>query len=229
MTNSWIVKLQPSPGHSAGLKPNEFAISNHQSRQRLLIPRVAVGSCVARTLSPACRPTDSNPRMRIYPTGTSIRELCFGSLVFLHLVPIFKPISDRVASKSRPTLLRKHPDRPQPRLDQLRPSRDRKLRAPQPKTVLAFRIQMHFCWNPGLLQRDVVNQRVVDTVHGIILGLQQKRRRRLAGDRNIRIQLKLRRMKSRDVPDKGPPRNPGGSFLCPPHLQPDTNVCRNAC
>jgi hypothetical protein len=33
---------------------------------------------------------------------------------------------------------------------------------------------MHFYWNPGLLQRNVVNQRVVDAVHGIIPGLHQK-------------------------------------------------------
>ena len=50
---------------------------------------------------------------------------------------------------------------------------------------------MHFCRDPGLLQRDVVNQRVVDTVHGIILGVQQKSRRRPARHRDIGIQLKL--------------------------------------
>ena len=57
--------------------------------------------------------------------------------------------------------------------------------------MLAFRIQMHFCRDPSLLQRDVVNQRVVDTVHGIILGVQQKSRRRPARHRDIGIQLKL--------------------------------------
>ncbi len=55
---------------------------------------------------------------------------------------------------------------------------------PQPEGVPALRVQMHFHRNPGVLQRDVINQRVVDAVHVIILGLQQKGRRRLAGDGN---------------------------------------------
>jgi hypothetical protein len=45
--------------------------------------------------------------------------------------------------------------------------------------------------HPCVLQRDAVNQRILDSVHRIILGLQQKGRRRLACDRNTRIQLKL--------------------------------------
>ena len=88
-------------------------------------------------------------------------------------------------------LLRNHPDRPQPRLHQLRPSRYRKLRAPQPKRMPALRVQMHLHGNPSLLQRNVVSQRVVYVVHVVILRLQQKRRRRLAGDRNIGIQRKI--------------------------------------
>ena len=36
--------------------------------------------------------------------------------------------------------------------------------------------------NPGLLQSNVVNQRVVHVVHVVILVLQQKRRRRLTAD-----------------------------------------------
>jgi hypothetical protein len=39
--------------------------------------------------------------------------------------------------------------------------------------------------NPGVLLRNVVNQRLVYTVHVVILRLQQKGRRRLAGDMNI--------------------------------------------
>ena len=88
-------------------------------------------------------------------------------------------------------LLRNHPDRPQPRLHQLRPSRDRKLRAPQPKRMPALGVQMHLHWNPSLLQRNVVSQRVVHVVHVVILSLQQKRRRRLAGHRNFGIQRKM--------------------------------------
>src|SRR6266480_3194144 len=88
-------------------------------------------------------------------------------------------------------LLRNHPNRPQPRLHQLRPSRDRKLRAPQPKRMPALGVQMHLHWNPSLLQRNVVSQRVVYVVHVVILSLQQKRRRRLAGHRNFGIQRKM--------------------------------------
>jgi hypothetical protein len=50
---------------------------------------------------------------------------------------------------------------------------------------------MHFYGDAGVLQRNVVNQRVVDTVDGIILSLQQEGRRGLASDTDIRIQLKL--------------------------------------
>jgi hypothetical protein len=57
--------------------------------------------------------------------------------------------------------------------------------------MTALRIQMHLHGNASLLQRNVVNQRVVYIVHGVILRLQQKRRRRLVGDGDIRIQLKL--------------------------------------
>ncbi len=62
-------------------------------------------------------------------------------------------------------LLRSHPDRPQPRLHQLRPSGYRKLCAPQPKRMSALGVQMHRHWNPSLLQRNVVSQRVVYVVH----------------------------------------------------------------
>ena len=55
----------------------------------------------------------------------------------------------------------------------------------------ALRIQMHLHGNPGVLQRHVVNQRLFDTVHMVILRLHQKRGRRIGGDRNIRIQLKI--------------------------------------
>lgn len=41
-------------------------------------------------------------------------------------------------------LVRKHSDRHQPRLHQLRPFRDRKRRAPQPESVSALSVEMHF-------------------------------------------------------------------------------------
>src|SRR5207249_1075297 len=88
-------------------------------------------------------------------------------------------------------LLRNHSDRPEPNLHQLRPSRNWKLRAPQSKRMPALRIQMHLHGDAGVLQCDVVSQRVVYTVHVVILRLQQKCRRRLAGDMEIGIQPKL--------------------------------------
>src|SRR5215204_4126726 len=50
---------------------------------------------------------------------------------------------------------------------------------------------MHLRGNFGLLQSSIINQRVVYTVHGIVLRMHQKRRRRLASDRNKWVQLKL--------------------------------------
>ena len=54
-------------------------------------------------------------------------------------------------------LLRNHPNRPQPRLHQLRPSGYWKLRAPQPERMPALRVQMHLHGNPRVLQRNVVS------------------------------------------------------------------------
>jgi hypothetical protein len=58
--------------------------------------------------------------------------------------------------------------------------------------MLALRVQMNFGWNAGILQRNVVRQRVIHIVDIVILGLQQKRRRRLPPDVEIGIQRKLR-------------------------------------
>lgn len=55
----------------------------------------------------------------------------------------------------------------------------------------AVRIQMHFHGNPSLLQRDKVRQRVVYVVQVVIFRLKQERRRRLAGDMEIRVQSKI--------------------------------------
>jgi hypothetical protein len=62
--------------------------------------------------------------------------------------------------------------------------------APQPKRMPTLRIQIHLHRNPGLLQCSIITQRLLHTVHVVILILQQERRRRLAGDMaiNIRIQ-----------------------------------------
>jgi len=72
----------------------------------------------------------------------------------------------------QPVLLRRnHPNCPQPHFHQLRPSRYRKLGAPQPKRMPALGIQMHLHRNVCVLQRNIVNQRVVYIVHVVILRL----------------------------------------------------------
>jgi hypothetical protein len=71
--------------------------------------------------------------------------------------------------------------------------------------MAALRIQMHLHGNAGVLERDVVRQRVVYVVHVVILSLQQERRRRLAGDMEIGVQRKLsigvRRMRNHKLFD----------------------------
>jgi len=83
-----------------------------------------------------------------------------------------KALSDAIPGH----LLRNHSDRRQPRLHQLRPSGYRKLRASQTKRMAALRIQMHLHGNAGVLQSNVVSERVVYVIHMVILSLQQKRR-----------------------------------------------------
>jgi hypothetical protein len=84
-----------------------------------------------------------------------------------------------------------YPDRSQPGLHQLWPSGYRELRMPQSECMPALSIQVHFRRDPSVLQRNVLRQRVVDIVHVVILCLQQKRRRSLMGDRNIRIHSQI--------------------------------------
>jgi len=55
----------------------------------------------------------------------------------------------------------------------------------------ALSIQMHFHGNAGILERDVVSQRVIYIVHMVIFRLQQKHRRRLSGDVEIRVQSQI--------------------------------------
>lgn len=52
----------------------------------------------------------------------------------------------------RSTLVRSHADRRQPSLDQLRPSRDRNIAAPESKRMPTLRIQVHLRRNPGILR-----------------------------------------------------------------------------
>src|ERR1022692_3048791 len=100
-------------------------------------------------------------------------------------------------------LLRNHPNRPQPRLHQLRPCRHRKLRSPQSERVPSLSIQMLLHGNASVLQRNVVSKRVVCVVHVVILVLQQERRWRLGGLWNFGIQRKMligrRRMRNHEL------------------------------
>src|ERR1019366_1874405 len=100
-------------------------------------------------------------------------------------------------------LLRNHPNRPKPRLHQLRPCRHRKLRSPQSERVPSLSIQMHLHGSASVLQRNVVSKRVVYVVHVVILVLQQERRRRLGGHWNFGIQRKMfigrRRMRNHEL------------------------------
>src|ERR1700683_2957336 len=68
----------------------------------------------------------------------------------------------------------------------------------------SLRIQMHLHWNPSVLQRDVVSQRVVYAVHPVVLSLQQERRGRLAVDMNIWIRpeifVRIRRTREDEFP-----------------------------
>lgn len=84
-----------------------------------------------------------------------------------------------------------HADSAQPCHYRLRPVRYRKLGGPQTNGVPAVRIQMHLDRNAGILQRNVVHERVIDTVHIVILGLHQKCGWRISGNPNIRVQRKL--------------------------------------
>ena len=55
----------------------------------------------------------------------------------------------------------------------------------------ASRVQMHLHGDSRVFERDVINQRLVDAVHMVVLCLKQERRRRPSGNRNIGIQFEL--------------------------------------
>ena len=50
-------------------------------------------------------------------------------------------------------------------------------------------IELHFDGDARVLERDVVDERVVDVVDVVVLSLQQEGGRRLAGDVNLRVQF----------------------------------------
>jgi len=57
--------------------------------------------------------------------------------------------------------------------------------------VAALGVEMHLHRNAGVLQRDVVDQRLVDAVHVVVLVLEDERRRRLAGEMGTYIRVQL--------------------------------------
>src|SRR3989442_6733177 len=101
---------------------------------------------------------------------------------------------DEASSASSPCstassdLLRNHSDRPEPRFYQLRPSRNRRFLAAQPKRIPARHIHMHFCGHSSLPERRIVHERVLYRIRRIILRLKQERRRRPVADVKSRIQ-----------------------------------------
>ena len=78
----------------------------------------------------------------------------------------------------------------QPRLRQLRPASNWQLRAPQSIAVPAMGVKMHLGWNVGVLQSLKVHDGIFH-VHRIVLRLNDKSRRSLAGDVNLRIRREI--------------------------------------
>ena len=73
----------------------------------------------------------------------------------------------------------------QPRLDEPRPLPDRQLACSQAESVAALCVQVHFHWHSGHLQCEVVRQRLLDTINGIILGLHQEGWRCVGADIDV--------------------------------------------
>ncbi len=62
---------------------------------------------------------------------------------------------------------------------------------PQAEAVAALRVQVHLRGNAGLLQCDVIGQRLLHAVDVIVFGHQQKGRRRIGGDVDVRAQAQV--------------------------------------
>ena len=62
-------------------------------------------------------------------------------------------------------------------------------RSPNPWPPCAYKMHLH--GHAGVLQRDMVDQRLVDAIDVVILRLQQERGWRLTGDMNVRVQLEF--------------------------------------
>ena len=55
----------------------------------------------------------------------------------------------------------------------------------------ALHVHVQLRGNAGLPQGRVIDERVLDRIGGIVLRVEQERRRRVAGDANVRIQLEV--------------------------------------
>src|SRR3954468_1504719 len=88
-------------------------------------------------------------------------------------------------------LLRDDSHRAEPILHQLGPRGNRRARAPHSERMSALRIQVQLDGNAGLPQRGMIDDRILDWIHGVILRLDQERRRRAAGDPNVGIQREV--------------------------------------
>src|SRR4051812_6493465 len=87
-----------------------------------------------------------------------------------------------------PMLLRDDSHRAEPILHELGPRGNRRTRATHSERMSALRIQVQLDGNAGFSQRRMIDDRVLDWIDGVILRLDQERRRRAAGDPNIGIQ-----------------------------------------
>ena len=136
------------------IAPNRQRRSQTQDGRKLCRYRSALESGMALRLDAPLPP----PR---HPMGIPHRELprlCSTRLPS-HLAQAFMKLHPDPlrGTRSQEYLFRNHPNRPQPRLHQLRPSGYWKLRAPQPERMPALRVQMHLHGNPRVLQRNVVS------------------------------------------------------------------------
>jgi hypothetical protein len=78
-----------------------------------------------------------------------------------------------------------------PGLDQLRPSRDGKSRASKAIPMNSLGIKVHLDRNVGALESGIVRKRAFHVGYSIVLGLNEKRRRCLRGDVDIRIEREV--------------------------------------
>jgi hypothetical protein len=79
--------------------------------------------------------------------------------------------SEVAGSRAVPDLPTRHADRPQPRLQEMGPSRDGRIVRPEAERMAALREDVQLRGDAGLLERRVVDERVLDRIDGIVLRL----------------------------------------------------------